>query len=260
MKTMRTLFASLLTLGLLCSVPVIGADSTKSATSKIRVLVVTGGHDFENEAFFRLFKDNPDITYQAVEHPNAHALLKADAAKAFDVLVAYDMHQEITEEAKADVVARLKEGKGLVVLHHAIASYQHWPEYWKIIGARYYLQKTTVDGVEKARSAYKHGMHFTIHVADPNHPVTKGVKDFEIHDETYKWFDVFADCHPLLTTEEPESNKVIGWTKTYEAARVVYLQSGHDHFAYENPNYQQILRQAIRWTARKEASLEASKR
>ena len=260
MKTTRRLLAPLITLGLLTSLTVIGADQPKDSSAKIRVLVVTGGHDFEKDAFFKLFKDNPDITYQAVEHPNAHSLLKADAAKAYDVLVAYDMHQEITDEAKADFVARLKEGKGLVVLHHAIASYQQWPDYWKIIGARYYLDKTMVDGVEKARSAYKHGMHFTIRVADPNHPVTKGVKDFEIHDETYKWFDVASDCHPLLTTEEPESNKVIGWSKTYEGARVVYLQSGHDHFAYENPSYQQILRQAIRWTAKKEGSLQATTR
>ena len=50
------------------------------------------------------------------------------------------------------------------------------------------------------------------------------------------------ECHPLLTTDEPESNKVIAWAKTYEGARVVYMQFGHDHFAYENPSFQQILR------------------
>jgi len=226
-------------------------DSLGGSQDKIRVLVVTGGHDFENEPFFKLFKDNPEINYRAVEHPKAHALLKADAAKEYDVLVFYDMHQEISDEAKADFLARLKEGKGLVVLHHAIADYQRWPEYAKIIGARYYLEKTVVDGVEKARSVYKHDMHFTIHVADPKHPVTRGVKDFEIHDETYNLFDVAKGNHVLLTTDEPESNHVIGWSKTYGEARVVYLQSGHDHFAYENPNYQQILKQAIRWTARK---------
>jgi type 1 glutamine amidotransferase len=223
-----------------------------TAAEKVRVLVVTGGHDFEKEPFFKLFKDNAGVTWKAVEHPNAHALLKADAAGDWDVLVLYDMHQPITAEAKADLVDRLKEGKGLVVLHHAIASYQDWPEYWKIIGARYYLEKKMVDGVEKARSAYKHDVDFTIHVTDPAHPVTRGVKDFKIHDETYRLFDVAADCHPLLTTEEPESNKVIAWAKTYAKARVVYLQSGHDHQAYENANFQQILKQAINWTAQKD--------
>jgi len=217
---------------------------------KIRVLVVTGGHDFEHDPFLKLFSANSGITFRAVEHPNAHALLKPEPAKGWDVLVTYDMHQEITDDAKADFLARLRDGKGLVVLHHAIASYQQWPEYSKIIGARYYLEKMTVNGVEKARSTYQHGMHFTVHVVDPGHPVTRGVKDFEIHDETYNLFDVAQDVHPLLTTDEPESNKLIGWAKTYGPARVVYLQSGHDHFAYENPNYQQLLKQAIRWAAK----------
>jgi type 1 glutamine amidotransferase len=228
------------------------AEPAKGSDGKIRVLLITGGHDFEHDQFFQLFKDNPEITYKAFEQPAAQAEFSAEAAQNYDVIVTYDYGQKISAQAKADLVARLKEGKGLLVLHHAIATYPDWPEYWKIIGAHYYLAKTNINGVEKARSAYKHGMHFKLHVEDPAHPVTKGVSDFEIHDETYKWFDVAEDVHPLLTTEEPESNKVIAWAKTYEAARVVYLQSGHDHFAYDNPNYQKILRQAIRWTAKKD--------
>ena len=30
------------------------------------------------------------------------------------------------------------------------------------------------------------------------------------------------------------------------------MQSGHDHLAFNNPNYQRILRQAIRWTAKRD--------
>jgi uncharacterized protein len=221
------------------------------AGAKTRVLVVTGGHDYEREPFLKVFQDNPNIAFKAVEHPNAHALLRADAAKDWDVLLLYDMHQEISEEAKADFVSRLKEGKGLVVMHHAIANYQKWPEYAKIIGARYYLQKEVVNGVEKARSAYQHDVNFKLHVEDPAHPVTKGLQDFNIHDETYKLFDVYEDCHPLLSTDEPLSNKVVAWSKTYGQARVVYIQLGHDHFAYENPNLRQLLGQAIAWVANK---------
>ncbi len=251
MKTTRALVVAVIATALLGAWVGVAADSTSSAREKIRVLVVTGGHGFEKEQFFKMFQDNPDITYRAVEHPNAHKLLTAEAAKNWDVLVMYDFNQKIADDAKADFVARLKDGKGLVVLHHAIATYPDWPEYWDIIGARYYLAPTNVNGVAKARSAYKHGVDFKVHIADPRHPVTRGVKDFNIHDETYKWFDVSRDCHPLLTTDEPESNKVIGWAKTYERARVVYIQLGHDHFAYENPNYAQIVRQAIRWVAKR---------
>ena len=228
------------------------AADAAAAGNKIRVLVVTGGHDFEKPQFYKVFEDNPDITFKAVEHPNAHQFLKPDLAKDIDVYVCYDMYQPISDEAKADYLARLKEGKGLVVMHHAIASYQKWPEYSKIIGARYYLEKTVVDGVEKPRSVYKHDVKFKVHIEDLSHPVTRGVPDFDVHDETYKLFDVADTCHALLTTEEPLSNQVIGWAKTYEASRVVYVQLGHDHFAYENPNFRKIVAQAIRWTAKKD--------
>jgi uncharacterized protein len=250
MKLTRSSFLAVL-MPVLLIIGALAADSAQKPAGKTRVLVVTGGHAFEKEQFFKLFKDNPDITFQAVEHPNAHALLTAEAARQWDVLVMYDFNQKISDEAKADFVARLKEGKGLVVLHHAIAAYPAWPEYWKIIGAHYYLAATNIAGVAKARSAWKEGMHFRIHIADPKHPVTRGMQDFDTHDETYKLFDVSDECHPLLTTDEPLSNKVIAWAKTYKGARVVYIQSGHDHFAYENPNYQQLLRQAIQWVARK---------
>lgn len=221
-------------------------------TAQIRVLVVHGGHDFETNQFLKLFQDNPDITFQVAAHPKAHDRLKADAATQYDVLVFYDMWQDITAEAKADLLARLKDGKGLVALHHCLGSYQNWPEYTKIIGGKYHLEKHVENGVEKPASTYKHDVDFQVQVADSSHPVTKGLKDFAIHDETYGRFEVRPEAHVLLTTDEPTSTRAIAWAKTYAAARVVCLQLGHDHLAYENPNYQRLLAQAIRWAARKD--------
>ncbi|HSU56380.1 MAG TPA: ThuA domain-containing protein, partial [Candidatus Dormibacteraeota bacterium] len=173
-------------------------------------------------------------------------------AGSYDVLVLYDMWKDIPEQAQKDFIDRLKEGKGLVVLHHALCGYQNWPEYENIIGGRYYTDKVVVNGVEKPVGSYKHDLHFRIHVADPDHPVTRGIKDFDTHDETYKNFEVLKECHALLTTDEPTSSNPIAWSKMYEKSRVVYIQSGHDHFAYENSNYQRLVRQAIRWVARRE--------
>ena len=251
MKTSRLWVAAVAVLLWFSLRPAGAAESSSASPGKVRVLLITGGHAFETNEFFQVFKDNPEITFQAVQHPKAYAMFKDSAASQYDVIVTYDFNQQIPDEAKTELIARLKDGKGLVVMHHAIAAYPDWPEYWKIIGAHYYLAPTVVDGVEKKRSAYEHGRHFRIHVADPQHAVTRGVKDYDIVDETYKWFDVAKDCHPLLTTEDPESNPVIAWAKTYEKARVVYMESGHDHLAYENPAFQQVLRQAIEWTAHK---------
>ena len=219
---------------------------------RTRVLVVTGGHGFESEPFLRMFKDNPDITFTAVEHPLAHALFKAEAAKDYDVVVLYDMWQKIDDAAKADFSNLIASGKGLVAMHHCIASYQDWPEYRKIIGGIYYLKPQAEDGLEKPASVYQEGLDLKVKVADSAHPVTVGVSpEFAIHDESYGKFSMLPDSHPLLTTDDPTSDKVIGWYRTYGKARVVYLQGGHDHAAYANPEFKKLLANAIRWTAAK---------
>ena len=101
MKKMRLLLASVCLLAFATPFFSFAAEVSKEAPAKIRVLIITGGHNFEKDAFFKMFADNPDITYEAVEHPNAHERLKASAPK-YDVLVLYDMYQEITEQAKTD--------------------------------------------------------------------------------------------------------------------------------------------------------------
>ena len=182
---MKLLWA-LISCGLVC-LSLTAADSA----GKIRVLVVTGGHDFEKEPFFQVFKDNSEIEYQAVEQPAAQESFKVDAAKNYDVLVFYDMHQEITDEGKSNLLARLKDGKGLVVLHHAIADYQTWPEYAKIIGAKYYLAPT----VEAIRSA-----SVSATGSDRGIPILLGTVAFHLYDhnprknevscrETVSWLD-----------------------------------------------------------------------
>jgi uncharacterized protein len=222
------------------------------AAEKIRLLVVSGGHDFQTNQFHQVFQDNPDVTFKTFTHPKAQAQLRPDAATGYDVLVLYDLWQSISEEGKADFLAFLKAGKGLLVLHHAVANYQKWPEYENIIGGRYYLEKTMVKGVEKARSIYKHDVDFKVHIADLDHPVTRGLKDFQIHDETYGLFDMGSESHLLLTTEESTSAKNIGWAKTYGPARVVFIQLGHDGQAYGNPSYRQLVSQAIQWVSKRD--------
>lgn len=228
------------------------AETPPAPPQPIRVLVVTGGHEYATNQFRKLFETLEGVTVQTAEHPNAHALLTAEAAKAWDVLVLYDMWQPITDEAKADFIARLKEGKGLVALHHSMANYQKWPEYERIIGGRYNLEKRTVDGAERPASTYKHDVEFRVKVVNPQHPVTRGLADFDIHDETYGLFDVSPHAHALLATDEATSGRTIAWARTYEAARVVYIQLGHDQLAYENPDYRKLVGNAVRWVARRD--------
>lgn len=75
------------------------------------------------------------------------------------------------------------------------------------------------------------------------------MKDFKINDEIYQGYFVEAGVTPLLITDEPGSNPIIGWTKKYGKARIVTLQSGHDSPTFENPDFRKLLKQAIEWVS-----------
>jgi type 1 glutamine amidotransferase len=225
---------------------------------KIRVLVITGGHAYEEQQFNAMFDAISDITTEKATLPEAAALLKPDLADKFDVVVLYDMWVPgFTPEQQQAFVALLNRGIGLLALHHTLGGHQEWPEYAKIIGGKYLLQPRTVDGQTVPGSEYYHDQDIQVHIEDADHPITRGLKDFQIHDETYKNYDTDPAARVLLTTEHPKSDRELAWTRQYGNSRVVYLELGHDHLAYENPNYHTLVARSIRWTAGRAADPEA---
>jgi type 1 glutamine amidotransferase len=218
------------------------------AASPIRILVITGNHSYKVEPFNQMLSSLGDnITYQIAELPAAYDMFKPENRSKYDVLVFYHMWQEITDEQAKVFAECIDQGKPLVALHHSICAYDNWPEYFNIIGGKYFHSPTTVKGIEYPACSYIHDVHFKVKVVDKKNPVTKGISDFDIFDETYKGYYVEDGVVPLLTTEDQSSNPVIGWTKTYGKARIVTLQSGHDAPTFENPNYRKLLKQSIEW-------------
>lgn len=214
----------------------------------IRILVITGGHDYKMDQFNQMLSGlGRNITYQIEEFPSAYDMFLTENRNKYDVLVFYHMWQKITDEQANILSGCIREGKPLVALHHSICAYDDWPEYFNIIGGKYFHKTTVVKGKEYPACTYIHDLHFKVRIVDRKNPVTKGLSDFDIFDETYKGYYVEDGITPLLTTEEPSSTPVIGWSKKYGKARVVTLQSGHDVPTFENPNYRKLLKQAIEW-------------
>jgi hypothetical protein len=132
-----------------------------------------------------------------------------------------------------------------------MASFQKWPEYRKIVGAKYYLEPMEEGGMQHRASTYKHDIDMNIHIANFSHPITQGMSDFTIHDEGYKYCGFEKDNKVLLTTNHQDSDKPICWVRRYGKARVCGLQLGHDSGAYNNPNYRTLVARAIEWSAGK---------
>lgn len=208
--------------------------------SEINVLVITGGHDYDRENFVKMFESFEDLNFTEAFLPEANQIYLSDSLSNYDVLVYYDLFQEITDEQKSAFLKMLDDGKGIVFLHHSIASFQDWDEFTKIRGGRYDLETST----------YADDQDLEVHIVNPKHPITRGMESFSLHDETYDLYTVNAEVEPLLTTEHEKSGRVLAWTNRYARSRIVYLQPGHDNNAYSDLNYRKLVRQSIDWVSR----------
>jgi hypothetical protein len=224
------------------------ASAADAAPGRIRVLLLTGGHGFAAEPFFRMFGDNPEITVTHIEHTQgtADGWERADLAAA-DVVVLYDMPKAISPAQQERMRSLFPRGTGLVVLHHALVSEHQWADYERIIGGVY----PTKDAPGAAATGYRHDVVIPVVVATRDHPITAGFAGFTVQDEIYWGYRVGADVTPLLTTTHPESGKPLAWCRHEGKSRVVVLQPGHGLPCFDDPHYRDFLARSLRWAARR---------
>ena len=249
------------------------------------ILVVTRGHPFERDPFFEMI-DSTGYCWTHVEHPAAQDYLVSNSIKNYKAILFYDMpgfdfetdqHKptffEPNQNFKSGFINLLKKGIGCVFIHHSIASWPLWEEYGDIIGGRFLYQPSNVKGIEQPDSGYRHDVKYTVSKVG-DHPITKGVENFEITDELYL-AQIFEDSiNPILASDyefkdnnfysaaralegEMYSNKnwqhnegsnIVGWTKSYENSAIAYLQFGDGPSSYKNENFRKLIKQSIEWS------------
>ena len=208
----------------------------------LRLLVVTGGHEYPT-SFYTLFSGVEDFEWHHAT--SNHEAFKGDMRGNYDVMVLYDMSQDISEAERKNLVDFLESDKGVVILHHALVDYPTW-DWWsqEVSGAKYFLQS---EG-EHPASTYAHDQELEMEPAI-NHPIVSGIGRFRIMDETYKGMWISPEVTVLLKTDHPLSDRPVAWLSPYKKSRVVSIQLGHGQEAHLNPSYQKLVRNAIRWAA-----------
>lgn len=212
----------------------------------INIMLVTGGHAFDTLQFFQMFDSLEGITYTHYAQPKANQTIAAGKAENFDVLVFYDMWQNISDAEKNAYLKLTREGKPFLFLHHALVSYQKWPAFEKILGGKYVEKSPDVPVNEQ--STYEHDVWVYIRTAQ-NHPVTKGFSHLRFFDEVYGNFRVSEDVTPLLKTTHPKSTPLIGWENTFNSSKIMYIQPGHDYRTFATEDYRKLLTRAIYYLA-----------
>jgi type 1 glutamine amidotransferase len=148
---------------------------------------------------------------------------------------------EPTEEAKKNLLEYVKSGKGLAPLHFACSSFQEWDEYRELLG-RVWVKGTGGHGPRGG---------FTVNIKSKDHPVTKGMSDFQADDELYAKLSGDTEIEVLASADSDWSNQTepIVFVKPYGNGRVVHNVLGHDTRARENPAFQELLRRGVEWAA-----------
>jgi len=217
-------------------------DPARPQTKQTKVLVVTGGHEYDT-SFYSLFEGYDGLAWDHAA--SNHVALKEDIRPRYDVVVLYDMTQEITDAERKNLRDFLESHKGLVVLHHALADYNWWPWWYEeVVGGRYLLKPYG----DTPGSTYKHDEEIFVQPVS-KHPVMAGIGAMHLWDETYKRLWISPGVTVLLRTDNPTSDGPVAWVSPYTKSRVVTIQLGHDRLAHIYPAYRKLVKNAIEWAA-----------
>lgn len=216
--------------------------TTKPTPNSLKVLVVTGGHEYQT-SFYTLFEGYPDLNWD--HSASNQEAFRTDIRPQYDVLVLYDFSQELDSKGHKNLRNFVEAGKGLVVLHHAIADYNTWTWWFKeVVGGRYLLNPDS----GMPASAYKHEEELFVEPVG-SHAITADVGPMHLWDETYKGMWISPDVKVLLKTNNPTSDGPVAWISPYPKSKVVYVQLGHDSMAHRHPAYKALVRNSILWSA-----------
>lgn len=178
----------------------------------------------------------------SLEFPTGEELAQAD------VLVLYAAEgASIHGDERARLDAFLARGGGLVVLHDALCGDD--PQWFKTL----------------AGGAWEHG-HSKWHegeiglcFADREHPITRGVANFDFDDEIYWDLHLDPDAHVLANAfHTPFDVTPQMWTLERDAHRAFVSVQGHNHASFSHPQWRTLLLRGIAWAAGRDADLLVS--
>ncbi len=245
MRLAKYCVASLLSLVVLTVLFGVLAEGGRAAPPKLKILVATG---FD----VHKWKETTALTRSVLEESGRFdvkvcedlGIFESSTLKNYDAIVlnyGFWRAPELSPAARAGLLAYVKSGKGLVPLHFSCSSFQEWDEYRELIGRIW----TKGVGGHGPRGKFK------VEIVDKEHPVTRGLADFEADDELYAKLTGDAKIHVLATADSAWSKKVepIVFVKKYGEGRVVHNLLGHDLRSRKIEAYQTLLKRCVEWAA-----------
>lgn len=230
------------------------------SSGKINTAVVTGEHPFNVPAFHNLFRSFPEVEYYP-QHMDQFVADWGNVRSRYDVVLFLNWHLNTPGNESGWWQTGAKEAleelgnveQGIVILHHAITAFPQW-EFWsELMGNSH---KDRAWDVQELMANIEEWLSFgeTLHIeiADPEHPIVRGLSSWDMYGETWRPIGGFPgpECHTLLTIDHPKMQmKAMAWTYQFKKARVFCFQPGHNNDSWADDNFRTVLSRGIQWAA-----------
>ena len=229
----------------------------------IQTLLLTGdnNHDWRRSAPFcrDLLTGTGRFAVDLTETPD-EALADAASLDKYGLFFVDYNGAEWGDRAKANFAAAVRAGMGVVFLHAANNAFEGWEEYESMIALAW-------------RTGTGHGQfhEFEVTIKDKEHPVTRGVKDFNIWDELYHRlapvptpgvpYHILATAYSAPETGGTGMHEPMMLALTYGRGRIFHQILGHvwpgdpasdkgsTMITFENPGFQTTLLRGAEWAA-----------
>lgn len=143
----------------------------------------------------------------------------------------------LTEEQENAIAEFISGGGGFLALHNCTALKRVDDErtiYRDVLGSSY---NGHGPGDEK----------FDVRVVNPDHPVTRGVKDYVAIDERHTPIIHADDLTILLEAVNGDQTSINGYVRNYGKGRICHLANGHNLEVLTNPEMQKLMINAALW-------------
>ncbi|UYQ91969.1 ThuA domain-containing protein [Chitinophaga horti] len=242
---MKTFFFLVCSMLLQCSIV--------NAQQLPRALIITGNgnipkqldnyppwtHEFHNEKVIQILEGivSIDTTTHLTDLNEANL-------KRYDLIISNSMFLTPDAQQLRALHNFVSKGKAYFTLHCGILTCMNWDGYREFMGGHFIGGPSTEPTVLRVITTNDEFWGFPLAFRDlTEHPISKTLNDFDIKDELY----YFQPATPNINVIARAENHPIMWWHKVGTGKVMSLTLGHDLQAKENPGYQELLRNGVRW-------------
>ncbi|MGB9689330.1 ThuA domain-containing protein [Thermogutta sp.] len=217
-------------------------------SARVRCLIVTGedypGHKWRETTpiLKKLLEARGDI---AVDVAEDLTVLRTEKPFQYQVVILHFKNYDPNvpgREGLQTLERFVHEGGGLMLVHFACGAFQEFKEdFLKLVGRVW-------DPQLRGHDPYG---SFKVRIVDSEHPITRGLQDFDTVDELYTCLTGDLPIHVLAVARSKVDGKdyPMAFVLRVGKGRVFHCVLGHDVKAFQSEGVQTLFRRACLWCA-----------